>query len=238
MRWIVFFLFVFNGLIFIWFSFQQEAEAPFVGAREQIENVGNAATITLLSEVNEASLKVRDIRMKPNAQPQMVLDESDKCALVGPFLEMISARQTKGRLDGMGLVSHAVMLIKQLPVINWVYVPPLPSKKEALAMLRDMQEKDIDSFLIADGEFENGISLGFYSNVESAKSILQERLAQGYPVKLVEKQREQKTYWLTFDQKLAPKISDEMLAGLEESNFVIKKQEKSCNDVAQMEIIE
>jgi len=240
MRWIVFFLFVFNGLIFIWFSLQQETSAPVELAVEAMDVDASKSNIVLLTEVSEAELDGRDIRKQAVAVTPIkpILQESDVCALVGPFLEIISARQTKGRLDGMGLVSRPVMIVKQLPVINWVYVPPRASKKDALAMLRNMQDKNIDSFLIADGEFENGISVGFYSNIESAKSVLAERKEQGYPVELIEKQREQKTFWLAFDQKLSPKISNEMLAGLEEGNIVIKKQEKSCNEVAQMEIIE
>jgi hypothetical protein len=245
MRWLVFFLFVLNGLIFVWFSFQEERQAQ-IAEQETREafDFSSVKKITLLSELPEPDLDARDARQHlgndNGVQSSQIIEEAiaDTCVLIGPFLEVISAKQAKSRLEESGLPSKTVMVLKELPAINWVYIAPLADRKTALALLRDLQSKNIDSFLIADGEFENGISLGFFSSLDSALAVLAERKKQGYPVSLVEKKRDQKTYWLAFDQEISPRINESQLDKLEEGSFAVKKQDKSCSEVALLQIIE
>ncbi len=245
MRWVVFFLFVLNGLLFVWFSFQEEQFAQ-VAEREKQEgfDFSSVKKIVLLSELPAEDLDLRDVRQ--NLGGETILETGQnvdgtiilQCALIGPFREVISAKQAKSRLEEKGLLSKTVMVLKDLPAINWVYIAPLADRKTALAMLRDLQSKNIDSFLIADGEYENGISLGFFTNLESAQAILEERKSQGYPVSLVEKKRDQQTYWLAFDENAASRIDEAELDALEEGSFAVKKQDKSCGEVALLQIIE
>jgi hypothetical protein len=244
MRWLVFFLFVLNGLIFVWFSFQEDQQAQ-IAEQEKQEGFDftSVKTIQLLNELPAQDLALRDIRQ--NLSEIAVQDDQnteevilEQCALIGPFLEIISAKQAKSRLEEKGLPSKTVIVMKELPAINWVYIAPLADRKKALVLLRDLQSKNIDSFLIADGEFENGISLGFFSSLESARAVFEERKKQGYPVSLVEKKRDQKTYWLAFDQVISSKINDVELDKLEEGSFAVKKQDKSCAEVALLQIIE
>lgn len=237
MRWLVFFLFVFNGLVFMWFSFQEHDRQQLTVSESEMFDFSSVRRIELLSELPESDRLGRDVRKE--AVSRQVFDaQGNTCALIGPFPEVISAKQAKSRLEERALSSRTVLVLKELPAINWIYIAPQSDRKKALALLRDLQSKNIDSFLIADGEYENGISLGFFSSLESARLVLAERLEQGYPVVLAEKKREQKTYWLAFNADVTPKLDDAVISGLEEDNFAVNKQEKACADIALLPVIE
>lgn len=162
----------------------------------------------------------------------------DLCALIGSFPEMVTAKQAQGRLEKRGIKSQVVLILKELPAINWVYIAPRNSRKEALAVLKSLQEKNIDSFMIADGEYQNGISLGFFSQLESAQAVMGERRQQGYDVSITTKTREQKTYWLAFAHDISARVDKDMVSSLKGDVSDLKKQEKSCRDVALLQIIE
>ena len=50
-----------------------------------------------------------------------------------------------------------------------VYQAPLPSRQAALAAMRELRGKGVDSFVIAEGPYVNGLSLGLFSNEENAR---------------------------------------------------------------------
>ena len=241
MRWIVFFLFILNGVLLAWFVFdkgqQEQVEENAIGDQFDFSAVNR---IRLLSELSNTELQQRDIRSTVSevSSGESLSEGGDECLVLGPFLEVISARQAKSRLGEKGLDSNIVIILKELPVINWVYIAPQSDRKKALVLLKDLQSKNIDSFLIADGEYENGISLGFFSSLESAKAVLEQRAKEGYPVSLAKKKREQKTFWLAFDQAMSMKLQNVSLDSLEEGSFSIKRQQKKCAEVALLQIIE
>jgi hypothetical protein len=245
MRWIVFFLVILNGLIFVWFSFQGDQKKQLEQSEKQEQlDFSSIKSIELLSELSNADLALRDNRVRGSQSVGMGDSDENvdssiaKCALIGPFQEVISAKQVSARLKERSLSSDVVLIMKDLPATNWVYIAPLADRKKALAMLKDLQEKNIDSFLIADGEYANGISLGSFSSLDSAKAVLAERREQGYPVSLTERRRQQKTYWLKFDESFSMQVENLSLSGLIEGAFALKKQEKSCSEVALLQIIE
>ena len=68
----------------------------------------------------------------------------------------------------------------------WVHMPAFATEAEAQAMLRELQDRNIDSYYMRTGEMAGGISLGVYSRQESA-GIAQRQLAgQGYATSIRE----------------------------------------------------
>ncbi len=236
MRWLIFFLLVLNVLVFAWFTFQDDQKNQLLAKAEQTQfDFSKTSPLVLLGEVPKTELVARDKRLAL-PEPEEVV-ESD-CALVGPFPELVSAKQALYRLEQSGLKVKVASIDKALPPVHWVYIKPQKTRKHALAILKDLQSKKVDSFLMADGEYTNAISLGVFSNIESAKDIIVEREKQGYMVELAVRERNKTAYWLVLDQENTQGWQDHFLDKLKTENSDVKKQEKSCPDVALLNVIE
>lgn len=254
MRWLVFFLVVLNGLTFAWFSFQRQQAEQLVQQEEHNSqfDFSSTATVHLLTELSEQERHNRDLRrvIKPLAavpvdlvEPQQDIaevvdqDNNDDCALIGSYPEVISARQARLTLMEAGIDAKVVLIVKKLPAVSWVYLPPAASRKEALSTLKQLQDRNVDSFLVAEGEYENAISLGFFSNNESAEAVIRQRKEQGYDARVTMRERERKSYWVALSAG-ARRVDDALLNRLsQQQQPVVKKQEISCEEVALFEAI-
>ena len=237
MRWLVFFLIVLNVLFFTWFHFQQEQQQLQVRVQQPGFNFKRVPGLTLLSEITPEQLQQMDLR---NAEVGMAepVPVAQMCAVVGPYPEVVSARQIKSRLDGEDIESTIVIIDKPLPSINWVYMKPRATRKEALSVLKRLQSDHIDSFLVAEGENQNAISLGFFNKIESAQAMVKELKAKGYDANMMEKERIKETFWLAVQPAFVEKINESLMLDLQKDFPETKKQEKSCEDVALLKIIE
>lgn len=259
MRWLVFFLIVLNGLTFAWFTFQHQQQSQLDAREVEDEqfNFDTVPSLTLLSEMPAAEREKRDIRkvikpMQPvdlNVGTQVTdMDEAPaeddgsqpasvpECVVIGSYPEVISARQAKLTLQEKGIASDIVEMVKKLPAISWVYIPPLPDRKAALAVLKELQSKNIDSFLVSEGEYENAISLGFFSNRDSAMEIINERREQGYNAQVTMRERERSAYWVAVKEK-TDLLTESQIEQLSADGKPVKMQEISCAEVALLKVI-
>lgn len=258
MRWLVFFLLILNGLVFVWFNFQRQYNNNDAAATTDAVafNFAAAPSLQLLEELPSGELQSRDTRrpVKPMTVPVVnaaAIDSADNgevvaaepvrytCQIIGSYPEIISARQVRLMLADSNIESRVVQIARQLPAVSWVYIPPLADRKEALAVLKSLQDKKIDSFLMSEeGEYQHAISLGFFSNPESAKNIVSERRAQGYNAQLTMRVRERKAYWVALEKpESVMRASDAVLASVLSDRRDVKKQEISCAEVALLETI-
>lgn len=259
MRWFVFFLLILNGLIFVWFNFQQQYNVKDTSSANTQEpfDFSSVDSLRLLSELDSAALQQRDIRrvVKPvdvtpvNLSGQAIEDvavansaASEKpavitCQIIGSYPEIISARQVRIGLEERGIESRVVQIAKKLPAVSWVYIPALKDRKEALSVLKSLQEKGVDSFLMSEeGEYQYAISLGFFSNAESAQKIVKERRAQGYNAQLTMRVRERQAYWVALEKPQSVlKINDSILSAIIDGSSDVKKQDFSCKELAQLQ---
>lgn len=246
MRWLILFLLILNALVFVWFNFQKEYLGNEQPEQASAFDLSSVESLRLLDK----NKSIEIVQEKPIIKPTSVSETEaadykpaviNQCYVVGSYPEVISARQGRLDLTEHGVQSKVVQLNIKLPAVNWIYIPAHKTRKEALLVLKQLQDRRIDSFLVSEaGEYENAISLGFYGNAESAKAILRERIAQGYNAKMVERVREKKAYWLGVGEIL----SDAQLQEIDKKidSFVkvektIKKQEISCQELALMESI-
>ena len=240
MRWLVFFLVVLNFMVLAWFGFQQTQQAQQHVAVEQEQfNFSKVPSLVTLQEMPQEEIERRDVRLR-ESQPVEVeaLGVESSCALIGPYPEHVSAKQAKNRISTASKPADVVEWMRPLPPIYWVYMLPKSSREEALAALKELQAEKIDSFLISDGEYVNGISLGLFSKEDSALKIMEARKAKGYNVTMKLREREEKTYWVAFRQSVPEEFVDSSVAKLSDEFEGVKKQEKSCPDVALLKVIE
>jgi hypothetical protein len=80
--------------------------------------------------------------------------------------------------------------------LNWVYLPAYPGREEALKVLRELQSRGVDSFIVGDGEDENAISLGYFASEESAEGLRVKMNNAGYPARVRHTAQTVTEYWV------------------------------------------
>lgn len=157
-----------------------------------------------------AAKKVEPVVMSSEGSPDLVLLEESKsksknstatpsdttCYSLGPFVAANKATSALSRLKERGLPSTLRKAEGRKPKGYWVYFPPLDSREEAKAMLREVHKHNIDSFIITEGANKNGISVGVYSDETSAQRRQQELQKEGLDVVLEQRYTARTEYWL------------------------------------------
>ncbi|WP_100641583.1 hypothetical protein [Marinobacter salexigens] len=101
---------------------------------------------------------------------------------------------------------------RPLPSLHWVIVPPQPPGV-ALEQFRNMQRQGIESYLVMEGENKNAISLGLFESRNAAISVLEEKKRKKFNVVLVNFDRNQISYALSFEAE--PDLVEEMVQAVE-----------------------
>lgn len=71
----------------------------------------------------------------------------------------------------------------------WVHLPPFENESDARVVLKELQEKGIDSFYMRTGELVGGISLGVFAIRDSAFLVQADMVKRGYKAEVKEVQR-------------------------------------------------
>ena len=225
LRWLVIGLLLCNAIYFAWERNAHRSVTPqFAG--EVSQQLG--ARLTLLSEVSGNPA----VNSKPLAD---VTPPVPVCHMIGPFKELISANQVRERLKALDITVNTYQVnIPDKPDF-WVHLGPMRSRKEALDLLRELQAKNIDSFLITEGELINGISLGFFSREELAQAVMKQRREIGYDAKIRKVPRFSKEIWEVFAGDEYLKLSDQFWQQIKAGTHDLELRKNSCELIASAE---
>ena len=120
------------------------------------------------------------------------------CLVAGPWAERGQAEQL--RADSADVASqgrvHAVTVRQDR--LNWVYLPPQSRREEALAALRELQSRGVDSFIVSEGDDANAVSLGYFASEASARGLQVRMRNAGYPAEVRETWRDAVEYWVYY----------------------------------------
>lgn len=234
-RWMMLGLLLCNTIYFVW----QHNSKEVVGASAAIQpSAANDARLTLVSEASSKNGGASSA--KPATQPLTTNTAVSQppapiCHMVGPFKEKISAHQVQDRLKALDIPVHTFQVNIPDKPDYWVHLGPMRSRKEALDILRELQAKKIDSFLITEGELLNGISLGFFTREELAQVVLKQRREQGYDAKIRAVPRFTQELWEVFSGDHAGKLSSEVLKKIIAGTQGVELRKNSCDLVASAE---
>lgn len=230
MRWVFIVLLMCNGIFFLWQNYLEKAEVPL----ESVAGApapADAPRLVLLRESLDSATPVDDRRVvveKVEAAPE----PSNICWQIGPFKEEVSGKQVVSRLAALDIR----LKLQSLEIADkpdyWVLIPPRTSRREALKLLKELQIKKIDSFLITEGELENGISLGFFTQRDRAENIFNKRREQGYPAEMREVPRAHTELWAIFDEGEYGKFSDALWQKITEGNQGLERRKNYCDKIA------
>ncbi len=235
MKWLVLGLLLCNGIYFAWqYNLKTPAAVdPQVGRAVSVAG----GRLVLLREV-EVNSGVRTVSVAPTPVSPAAAPSGPAiavCHMIGPFKEKISAHQVRDRLNTLDIMVNTYQVNTPDKPDYWVYLGPMRSHKEALDLLRELQGKKIDSFLIADGDLVNGISLGFFTKKELAQAVLKQRRGQGYDAKLREVSRFTQELWEVFADEQYAKFSDELWRQIKAGTQGVELRKNSCDLIASAE---
>lgn len=155
-----------------------------------------------------------------------------RCDLVGPFSDQESAEAFVERLASLDIEAGLKLVKVPAGVGYWVIQGPLRSAEAAYEKLRELQASKVDSFLIPDGELANSISLGFFTNMESAELHKKRLTLKKVESKIVERERTNKQNWVMISAKdsaaMTPLTWERVLDGQDE----LSRRQNLCSDVA------
>ncbi|UZE95846.1 SPOR domain-containing protein [Alkalimarinus alittae] len=154
------------------------------------------------------------------------------CLLLGPIDSPLSAKKLLRELNSEGLDTK---IITQ-PIIKapnyWVHLEPYENRKAAITKLKELKSAKVDSYLITQGELTNGISLGMFENIDSARRMLKKRQTQGYDVKIKELGKQAFEYWVFVEGQGVAELDKIITKNMEELKMSFGKREISCKSVA------
>lgn len=140
---------------------------------------------------------VGEVGLGPELESGVSSGAGDKlCMLVGPLANNNEALMLKTDFSGEGVSSAIINKVVDKAPGYWVYYGPLESISEARNQLAVFQQARFDSFIIGSGPFRNGISLGVFENIDSARRMKKKMEGAGYEVKIGEKKKSKSEFWL------------------------------------------
>ncbi|WP_020404985.1 hypothetical protein [Hahella ganghwensis] len=231
MRWIFLSLLSLNAIVFLvqWLELQKRHSVS-MGSPRVTSVGGDGGTLTLLSEI-----KLVPEQSKKEFESEERVEKVNKgalCFLIGPMEGEDQAALLQKDLLELQVETRIHQNTIQLAPEYWIYLEPLDSRKAAIIKLKELQVRKIDSYLIAQGELRNGISLGLFRNIDSAKALQSQRVRQGFDAKMKELPREKVEYWLLSEDEANVQLMgriDSVLAGQKNN---IEARQIFCKSVA------
>ncbi|MEE8058632.1 MAG: SPOR domain-containing protein [Pseudomonadales bacterium] len=237
MRWILIVLLMCNGIYFLWQSYLVQNEWPVVVDTASPKTEG-ARALVLLSEASSQQQRVASntglagIIKSGVDWPETAEESAGVCWQIGPFREEISAKQVVNRLAALDISLRLLVIEVPGKPDYWVHIPPQVSRKGAIKLLRELQSKKIDSFLITEGELANGLSLGFFTQEDRAQQVYERRVKQGYDAKIKVVPRRHTELWAVFDTGEYGKFSDALWNKVKEGNHGLERHKNYCDKIA------
>ncbi|MGA6099619.1 SPOR domain-containing protein [Stutzerimonas marianensis] len=179
-----------------------------------------------------------DIKLLSEAAPQIrksEIETSDTCLFLGGFDEAAIALDVEQRLLSLDIESMVQPIDMEAGVDYWVYLPPLVSRQASLRQLRELQSRNIDSYVITVGDLANGISLGIFSRRDSAESVVARLRGLDYAASIRELPRAHRRHWVKIAASSRRLLSEEILADLVRDFPELESRQMPCSSVATSE---
>ncbi|WP_419812531.1 hypothetical protein [Bacterioplanoides sp.] len=221
MRWIFFALVFANLLLFAVFWQQQGRDS--LPVEQTIQVADSNKQLQLVSEL-EAPLVPVVARPEDNEVRQA------RCYVAGPYNDELDARHLLARAQALALAGsiNAVDISTDEPSEYWVHVPPRATRGEALKTLRELQQRNVDSYIITQGDLAEGVSLGLFRNQASAQGIKKKVERFEIPVDIRVITKSVREYWVEIDQ--VAQLNEKMRERIQAGDSGISWQQAACSE--------
>ena len=137
----------------------------------------------------------RVISLKPDSPEASTVAPGLVCVSLGWFESPERAASVGKEL---GRAYRVESRAEELPPLHWVLIPPQPDEA-ARNQFRSLAIQGVESYIVAQGEYRNAISLGLFESLQAAESVLAEKKAANLNVVLAKFPRNRIGYALVFD---------------------------------------
>lgn len=228
MRSIFIFLLVLNGLFLLWhlaFGGSDSADSASAAQQHAAASYVDAPELKLVETAEAAAPVVGPLDV-------LAFEPGERCWLIGPFDDETAASDVSTRLTATGLQVLIRRLATPVEPDYLVYALPQTSRAAAVSLLRDLQQRKVDSYIIAEGELENGISLGFYSSEKTAREVLEMHRGQPFQVDIKRIPRQIEEFWGVFHESEYNKLGEEAWSRFRNENGNLSLEQNTCDVVA------
>ncbi|MEP3857310.1 MAG: SPOR domain-containing protein [Porticoccus sp.] len=248
MRWLFFVLILINLVAGYWFYsaavfHADQLDSVQTGLADQEDE--NYASLLLVGEVPATTEETSEQQpISDNNQASTAIDalpldnarDPALCLLIGPLVD-INPQELHQQLSPYRYGEELVWRTTTISEGYWLIIPPLGSQAEASKMLKDLRSKEIDSFLIAEGEYRTGITLGVFSDKSNMEHYRRELADQGYPVVIVPRVSTQEELWLQLRRYPDQQIPKDLADVLDQQGKNIGREviNEACVDLAPVE---
>ncbi len=207
MRWILICLVALNVVYFGWEAYQsytvdapkakdQSSLAPLKGKKLELLTEVRSNPGGLKPPPSLAGIEADSSNALRREVDRVQVSKQAMCISIGPIAEQQDGEKIVDGLYKAGYQSKLQSLELSKDVQYWVILPSYSTRREALAVLRQLQSKKIDSYLVESGDFKNAISLGLFSKKSSAQGILDKIQEVGFAAEIREKVRVKNEFWV------------------------------------------
>lgn len=249
-KWLALVLVFFNIAYFVW-AIMEPSKNVALEAVSELKEQG--VKLKLLDELTEderiAFLETNEASDLENEQDpesaEKVASEASKqevliatepyCPSLGPFDKKTKLKEVGQRLADAGLKVEARTVLVDSNEKFRVYLPVYADREQAAEALKKLRAKKIDSYIMSDELLNNAISLGIFSNKDSAEGLVKKMLSHGYQAKIQSVRLDTETYWLDISDNISsPKVDDILISVMSEVDG-ITRIDSPCKVVALVE---
>jgi hypothetical protein len=211
MKWLIYLLILLNIAMFVW-HFRSD---------DVVEH-------TSLSDVKQDEATLSLVLLKEQQQ-QKEKEITRWCFSLGPFEDKQQASLANGILKSAGIDAERRLSKDARRKAYWVLLPPAESREAAQkSIARLKQLKVTDYFLVATGEKTNAVSLGVYSQFESAHRRIKEMQDMGFKPDFEKVELPKREYWLDWPRKGGKPLSESDLKKVQKISDKAHQIERGC----------
>jgi hypothetical protein len=155
--------------------------------------------------------ELQPIRLRaesPNSSGTAADDSSDagllaaSCVSVGPFIDPAHAAAANAQLERLGFTSRRRVSQDEVRVGYWVRVPNLATPADVTNALATLKAAGLsDAYVLAEGEPENTVSVGVYSDPRRAAEVSATVEKAGFAPETSDRLRTLEVLWLDIDRQ-------------------------------------
>lgn len=186
MRSLALLLILLNLAFFYWHTAHREPALP-VEHSSQAAGPPGVAHLVLLSEREDP----RDAERSAAAAPSL------HCETVGPLADRTMAEVLREHLEAQGVLASLRSASREVVSSYWVFLPPRSNREAARELAARLTDEGLqDLYVINEGQYVNGLSLGLFSEHERARRRVAEVESLGHTAQIEARFRTQTVFWL------------------------------------------
>lgn len=156
------------------------------------------------------------------------VSEERVCYTLGPFPRPEDAVGAVMQLKARDLDARARKKDEAAQAGFLTFIAPLKTRAEARAILRTLHQQGIDSFIVTQGDKNNAISVGIYSELEQAQARQVELRKKGFQVLVEPRGTVKQEHWVDVMGEKGANVVAEIEKSLATDFASLRLERKDC----------